>query len=162
MIVVCDTSPICYLLLINQIEVLPQLFGQVIIPQAVRDELLAEGSTAVIQSWISQPPAWLEIRSASVVLTELPEKLGAGEREAISLAVSLDAALIVLDDFDARQASFSLGLTVTGLLGVLYQAGLQRLIDFPSAIKQLQQTTFRASPTLIQSLLERYWKSLEQ
>lgn len=85
MIVVCDTSPICYLLLIDQIEVLPQLFGRVIIPQAVRDELLAEGSAAVIQSWISQPPAWLEIRSIAIMLTELPEKLGAGEREAISL-----------------------------------------------------------------------------
>lgn len=55
-----------------------------------------------------------------------------------------------------KQASFSLGLTVTGLLGVLYQAGLQRLIDFPSAIEQLQLTTFRASPALIQSLLELY------
>jgi predicted nucleic acid-binding protein len=41
MTVVCDTSPICYLILIRQIDVLPQLFGQVLIPAAVRDELLA-------------------------------------------------------------------------------------------------------------------------
>lgn len=41
MIVVSDTSPLCYLLVIEGIEVLPQLFGRVIIPQRVRDELLA-------------------------------------------------------------------------------------------------------------------------
>jgi predicted nucleic acid-binding protein len=59
MIVVSDTSPLCYLLLIDLIEVLPQLFGRVIIPQRVRNELLAPGAPKVVQEWISQPPDWL-------------------------------------------------------------------------------------------------------
>ncbi len=95
--VVCDTSPICYLLLIDQIELLPQLFGQIIIPIAVRDELLAEGSSDSIQRWIADPPSWLDVQSVITPL-KLLEKLGRGEQEAISLAVSLEATLIVLDD----------------------------------------------------------------
>jgi len=59
--VVCDTSPICYLLLIDQIELLPQLFGQITIPIAVRDELLAEGASDTIQRWIADPPKPLNL-----------------------------------------------------------------------------------------------------
>lgn len=159
--VVCDTSPICYLLLIEEVDILPQLFSQVIVPQAVRDELLAEGSSAIIQSWISQPPSWLDIQVVTNPLLELPKKLGMGEREAISLAANLSGALIVLDDFEA-QVAISLRLTVTGLLGVLYRAATQGLLDLPNTLERLQQTTFRASPALLQSFLERYQKSLEE
>lgn len=62
MIVVANTSPICYLLLIGCLDVLPMLFGRVTIPQAVCDELWEEGAPAVVQAWIAQPPAWLEVR----------------------------------------------------------------------------------------------------
>ncbi len=82
--------------------------------------------------------------------------MGRGEREAISLALTLGGMLIVLDDFEARQAALSLKLTLTGLLGVLYRAATQELLDFPSTIKRLQQTTFRASPILLQSFLAKY------
>ncbi|MGK7902999.1 MAG: hypothetical protein AB4352_16630 [Hormoscilla sp.] len=56
MTVVSNTSPLCYLLLIDQINLLPQLFGQITIPQAVSDELGASESLAILQSWIAQPP----------------------------------------------------------------------------------------------------------
>ncbi|BAZ14430.1 hypothetical protein NIES4071_62740 [Calothrix sp. NIES-4071] len=124
MTVVCDTSPLCYLILINHVEILP--------------------------------PSWLDIQPVTTLLPDLPSKLGAGEQEAISLAFQLNATLIILDDMDARVEALQRNLTVTGLLGILYRAGTQELIDFPNAIKQLQQTTFRASSTLIQSLLNRY------
>ncbi|NJR57464.1 MAG: DUF3368 domain-containing protein [Cyanobacteria bacterium CRU_2_1] len=156
MIVVCDTSPICYLLLIEQIQILPQLFNQVTISSAVQNELLEEQTFSLIQTWIADPPAWINIQPVSQPLDNLPVKLGAGEREAISLAVNLQAGLIILDDWDARQAALSQGLTVTGLLGVLYRAGTQNLLDFYNAIERLQQTSFRASPILIQQFLERY------
>jgi predicted nucleic acid-binding protein len=92
------------------------------------------------------------------VLPNLSSKLGIGEQEAISLAVQLNAALIILDDMDARQVAIAHGLNVTGLLGVLYRAGTQDIIDFPNAISRLQLTTFRASSNLIQSFLERYYQ----
>jgi predicted nucleic acid-binding protein len=50
MIVVADASPICYLLLIGHAELLQKLFGQVVIPQAVRDELNAEGAPAIVRT----------------------------------------------------------------------------------------------------------------
>lgn len=51
--------------------------------------------------------------------------------------------------------AISLDLRVTGLLGVLDEAGRQKLVDFPEALARLQQTTFRASSKLIQSLLQK-------
>lgn len=156
MIVVCDTSPICYLLLIEQIQILPQLFSQITIPPAVQNELLAEQTFSLIQTWIVDPPTWVSIQPVSQLLNNLPANLGSGEQEAISLAVNLQANLLILDDWDARQAALSQGLLVTGLLGVLYKAGTQNLLDFYDAIDRLQQTSFRASPALIQQFLERY------
>jgi predicted nucleic acid-binding protein len=54
MIVVCDTSPICYLLLINQIEILRVLYNVVTIPQTVALELSALDSPPVVKNWIAQ------------------------------------------------------------------------------------------------------------
>lgn len=156
MIVICDTSPICYLLLIEQIQILNQLFNQITIPSAVQKELLAEQTFSQIQAWIADPPPWVSIQPVSQLLDNLPSNLGPGEQEAISLAVRLQANLIILDDWDARQAALSQGLTVTGLLGVLYRAGTQGLLDFYNSIDRLQQTSFRASPALIQQFLEKY------
>ena len=81
-----------------------------------------------------------------------------GEQETISLAVQLNAALIILDDMDARQAAIAQGLNIIGLAGVLYRAGTQNIINFPNAISKLQFTTFLASSALIQSFLDRYYQ----
>ena len=135
---------------------LPALFGQITIPLAVHDELLAEGAAENIQAWIASPPEWLVIQPVLDPLDDLPATLGPGEREAIGLAVRLKATLIVLDDLDARQAAQTYGLTVTGLLGILYRAGMQELLDFPETIARLRQTSFRVAPALIEQLLEQY------
>ncbi|WP_286825823.1 hypothetical protein [Microcystis sp. LSC13-02] len=52
MIVVSDTSPINYLLLIDQIDLFPRLFGQIIIPDVVRGEMLDADAPAILQQWI--------------------------------------------------------------------------------------------------------------
>jgi predicted nucleic acid-binding protein len=56
MIVVSDTSPICYLLLIGEIDILPQLYGQVIIPTTVYQELCDPKSPFLIRNWLQQIP----------------------------------------------------------------------------------------------------------
>jgi predicted nucleic acid-binding protein len=117
---------------------------------------LAEQTSSQIKPWIADPPSWVNIQPVPKRLDNLPSNLGAGEQEAISLAVNLQANLIILDDWDARQAALSQSLTVTGLLGVLYRAGTQGLLDFHNAIDRLQQTSFRASPVLIQQFMEQY------
>ena len=72
------------------------------------------------------------------------------------LAEQQEANLVIIDDSLGRQVAHSRGLRVTGLLGVLDEAARQNLVDFPKAISLLQETTFRASSQLIQSLLQRY------
>ena len=62
MIVISDTSPILYLLLINHLDLLPQLYGQVIIPEIVRNELVDPGAPVELQQWIANPPAWLQVQ----------------------------------------------------------------------------------------------------
>ena len=155
MIVVSDTSPICYLLLIGEIELLPQ-YGQVLIPQAVQQELAGGRSPAVVQAWIGQPPEWLVIQTVNIPSDSDLANLDLGERAAIVLALATKANLIVIDDLLGRQVARLRQLRVTGLLGILDEAARQKLVDFPEAIARLQQTSFRASSQLIQSLLQRH------
>jgi hypothetical protein len=62
MIVIADTSPINYLLLIDQIDLLPRLFQQIVIPDVVRDEMLNPDAPLTLQQWIADPPSWLTAR----------------------------------------------------------------------------------------------------
>lgn len=156
MIVVSDTSPICYLLLIGEIALLPQLYNQVLIPQAVQQELADERSPAIVQTWVSQAPEWLVVQTVDIPSDSELDNLDPGERAAIMLAVATGANLVMLDDLLGRQIALSRQLRVTGLLGVLDEAARQNLVNFPEAITRLQQTTFRASSKLIQSLLQQH------
>ncbi len=156
MTVVSNTSPICYLLLINEIDVLPQLYGQVIIPQAVYNELRASGSPLVLQNWIAQPPDWLKIRSVTTQPDTELEQIDIGEREAILLAEQLGISAILLDDKAARRIAIIRGLNVTGVLGILGDAATMGFLDLPAAIERLRQTGVLVSSSLIQSLLERH------
>ncbi len=156
MIVVSDTSPICYLVLIDGIELLQKLYGHVIIPQAVYEELMATGSPVKVQSWIIQHPNWLEVQfMVSEPDAELSQ-LDAGERAAIALAEQIKANLVILDERVARKVAMERGLRVIGLLGILGAAADRGLVNFAAMIDRLRQTNFWASPQLIQLLLERY------
>ena len=156
MIVVSDTSPICYLLLIGEIEILPQLYGQVLIPTQVYLELANPKSPSLILDWIEELPQWLRVQAVARSSTINLDILDPGEQEAILLAEQQRAVLIIIDDLLGRQVATSRGLKVTGLLGVLDEAARNNMIDFPSAISRLQQTSFRASSALIQSLLQKH------
>jgi predicted nucleic acid-binding protein len=63
MIVVADTSPINYLVLIEEIDVLTKMYGTVVIPRMVCEELLRPSGPETVRAWISQPPNWLEVRA---------------------------------------------------------------------------------------------------
>ena len=155
MIVVSDTSPICYLLLVGEIELLPQLYGKVVIPTRVKQELSDSRSPAVVRHWIENAPNWLTIETVSGDDPDL-EMLDAGEKEAILLAERERANLIIIDDGLGRKIARSRGLKITGLLGIFDEAAQQNLVDFPDAIACLQRTTFFALEKLIRSLLKRY------
>jgi predicted nucleic acid-binding protein len=151
--VVSDTSPICYLLLIGQIELLEALFQRVYIPSAVQDELAHPDAPAILRDWMASPPAWLEVRSAPAEEMSL-SRLHAGEREAILLAHELRAEVVLLDDRRARLAARESGLEVMGLLGVLSQAAKKGLVSLVDALDRLQRTSFRVNPRLLKAKLE--------
>jgi predicted nucleic acid-binding protein len=126
MIVVADTSPILYLVLIDQIGLLQSLYGNVIIPDAVAAELLAPASPTPVRSWISNPPGWIQVTSPTPEqLDAVAAELDLGERMAIALATAFSADLLLIDDARGRHEARRRHLVVTGTLGVLRTAAEQ-------------------------------------
>src|ERR1700683_3162918 len=101
-LVVADTSPLCYLLAIGHIELLPQLFGTVFIPEAVQDEIRDSGAPETLQEWATSLPSWVEVVSIAPGDYSPIRGLGPGERAAIALAVSIHADVILIDDRKGR------------------------------------------------------------
>jgi predicted nucleic acid-binding protein len=156
MLVVSNTSPISYLVAINQIDLLPRLFENITIPETVRNELNSPKAPLEVQSWIASPPNWLSVQALSCSQDLELQKLDAGERAAISLAQVLKSDLLLLDDLAARRVAASRGLVLTGVLGILDRAATQGWIDFADEIAKLQQTNFRAASSLVEKLLQKH------
>lgn len=154
MIVVADTSPVCYLVLVGCVDVLPAMFGRVEIPEKVCTELSAPDAPPAVAEWIANPPEWLTTHAVSHESDAGLEQLDAGERAAIILAEQLNADLIVLDEKLARRVAAQRGLKVTGTLGVLKESAARGLIDLPVAVERLRRTNFRSSPRLLKTLLD--------
>ena len=141
MIIVSDTSPINYLILIGQIDLLPQLFEQIIIPQAVYNELSDSLAPLSVQTWTIDTPSWLKIQPVSQPTDEIKNLLDPGESEAIILAQELNADLLLLDDMKARRIAKQRGLVITGILGILDQATNMKLINLPNTVQSLKNTS---------------------
>jgi predicted nucleic acid-binding protein len=156
MIAVADTSPVCYLVLIGEIDLLPKLFDQVRMPRAVLAELLDEDAPAAVRSWASNPPPWINIIDTPVLALSGLERLQAGERAAILLAESIKADMVLLDEKAARRAAAARGLGVTGILGVLVEAASRGLVELAPAIDRLRMTSFRATPALLKAALDHF------
>jgi len=90
MLVIADTSPLNYLAWIEAVEILPQLYGKVMIPAEVRDELLAVDAPAIVRSWAGNLPDWVEVCESNPVLRDDPRwlVLDLGERAALALAAA--------------------------------------------------------------------------
>ena len=155
MLVVADTSPLPYLVLIGHEAILPTLYERVVIPPAVVADLQQSRTPELVRAWVAHSPVWLEVRRPERVLDarQFP-RLGAEEREAIALALELEAPLLLIDDADGRAEAERQTLTATGTLGILEAAAIHGLMDLPGALARLQATTFRARPELFQDLLE--------
>jgi predicted nucleic acid-binding protein len=87
MIVIADTGPINYLIRIDEIEILPKLYGRTLVPPSVCDELKDARAPESVRWWIAQPPAWFEIYAPSRVPDM--ELLGHGSARANAMRFSL-------------------------------------------------------------------------
>ncbi len=100
---------------------------------------------------MQSPQIWLEISHADRSYFTPLEPIDIGETEAIALALELKADAILIDETDGKEDALRVGL----VQAILENAAIQKLIDLPSVITLLQQTTFRATPKLYQDLLDR-------
>ena len=156
MIVIADTSPLHYLVLLEHTEVLQHLYGRVIIPRAVVRELQAERTPPRVRQWIASPPSWLEVREITVPPDSALAELDPGEREAIALAEALRADALILDEKRGRREAERRKLRVIGTVRVLDDAAEADLVDLPAALKRLQAFGFYLDTKLMQLLLERH------
>lgn len=149
-VVVCDTSVLSYLALIEQLHLLPKLFGHVTIPRTVLAECLHPEAPELLRGALTP-----ELPSFAVSLVggpNLPEtaSLDPGEAEAISIAWHHRSdSLLLIDEKQGRAIATSLGLQVRGLLGLLMEGHRQQFLEFDSAIERLKPLGFRLSEQLI-------------
>jgi predicted nucleic acid-binding protein len=157
-LVVADTGPLNYLVLIGASDLLAKLFETVLVPQAVCDELRHPAAPAAVRAWAALPPAWLDVRPSPVTANDDPawRILDAGERAALALARALNADLVLMDDRAGVAVAHQHGFAVTGTLGVLDLAARRGLIDLSDAFTRLKATNFRYRPEILDALLTQH------
>lgn len=155
MITVSDTTPIHYLILIRRESILPAIFDNIIIPEAVALEMQHENTPDAVSDWIVDPPEWVSIRRASSALMQNISGLGQGETAAIAIAIEEKADAVLMDDRKAIREARKNGLTVLTTFAVLELAALKNLIDLEGVLKELSTTSFRMPP---EEIVEEYLK----
>jgi predicted nucleic acid-binding protein len=112
-----------------------------------------------VRAWAAQPPAWLEVRTVSSAIEDPAwRSLDIGEREALALARTLGADLVLMDDRAAVAVARQLGLAAIGTLGVLDLGARRGLIDLEAAFTRLKATSFRYRPEIMDALLAEHTK----
>jgi predicted nucleic acid-binding protein len=147
-VVVADTTPLNYLILIGRADLLSALFCEVIIPEAVLAELHDPKAPEAVTRWLESSPAWLRI--AKVRQLDESVRLGKGETEAISLAIEQRVKGVLMDERRGRAAAEARGLLPIGTLNLIDLADERPLFDGIEALNDLRGTTFRAAPELLE------------
>ncbi|MDQ3013028.1 MAG: DUF3368 domain-containing protein [Acidobacteriota bacterium] len=153
--IVSNTTPLNYLILIECVEVLPALYGEVLIPEAVLLELQHGGTQQVVREWMASSPVWLKLQQVTQIIPASLQRLRIGEAQAIALAEQVNIPNLILDDRAAREEAVRRGLIVVGTLRVLYAAAEVGLCNLPIAFDRLRQTSFRATRSLFSYFLEQ-------
>ncbi len=154
MVIISDTSCISNLYQINSLLILNEVFGKILVPTKVSEELIFFHGNSFISI--------LELNNIQIrqnkqyhIQRELSKyRLDVGEVEAIALAIELNASLII-DEKKGKAIAINLGIEAVGLLGVLLLAKQKNIIP---SLKQLLddlklKTTFRFSNSLYNQLL---------
>ena len=152
-VIVSDTSPLHYLILIGAAELLPRITREVLIPPAVARELADPSTPEEVRNWMSAPPAWLKL--AAPHSTDDSLGLDPGETEAISLALERGILTILIDERKGFRVAAQRGLQPIGLLAVLEFAASNRWISFEEHLSRLRNTTFRLNERLLAGIRER-------
>ena len=157
--IVADTSPLFYLAALGRLSLLRQLYGRLTVPDSVWAEALV-GDSEIPNTKpaleAARESGWIIIRPCVPPLMDLRlADLDAGERDALTLAVTLRADLVIIDELEGRAEAVRLGLTITGTVGVLIEAKRRGLLPaIGPELKRLQdETTFWLSRHMEQTAL---------
>nr|QNO49852.1 hypothetical protein HMIKAMFF_00012 [Methanosarcinales archaeon ANME-2c ERB4] len=140
---VSDASPLILFAKIGRLNLLLQLFTEIVIPIQVRDEVTKhdDESSSLIISEIENE--WIKVEEVelSPEISNIGEKLGLhrGEMYAISLAMHLGIMEFLVDDKMARVAARMSGLMSIGCLGVVMRAYETEIVTRDDAIESIQQ-----------------------
>jgi predicted nucleic acid-binding protein len=131
-VIVADTSPLSYHVLIGLIDVLPKLFNRVLVPDEVIRELRASAAPPDVRAWAEALPEWIDVSPAGQADSEDMPHLDPGERAAITLAQVHPHTLLVIDDAAGRREAARRGIVCTGTVegarhGYLSQDSSSRL-----------------------------------
>jgi uncharacterized protein len=150
-----NTSPLLYLHQVGQLSILPKLYGMIIAPAAVEQELSVGRARGVDVPDVTVLD-WLQIQTIESALT-VPNivDLGRGEAEVIALGLQNPTGLLILDDQLGRRIAALSQLRYTGTLGVLIKA---KQVGYLTAVRpivaKLQTEGMWLTPTIVQTTLE--------
>lgn len=141
---VSNTSCLIALEVIGRLDLLADQYRSLLIPPAVAHE------------WGVPTPPWITVLGVQnqTAVQVLRLHLGHGEAEAIVLSLEVAAQRLILDDQRARNIAASLGVQVTGTLGIVLRAKQVGLIPLVRPLlEDLDQAGFWLSPSLVQQAL---------
>jgi len=156
-LVLSDASPLIALALVNGLNWLPHLFGEIGMPREVEREVLpgrgAPGESAI---WQALQQDWLSVIEPTPIGPELPD-LDEGEAACIRIGLAHDfGALILMDERAGRAVAQERGLAVVGTASVIGSAKAQGLIPSARAVFDvLHRSDFRISAEVIRTVLAR-------
>lgn len=155
---IVNATPLIALALVDQLELLRQIFDQVIVPESVYNEVSGHGSERPGAEAIAQA-IWLQIETPQTRPTIEPVLMGLdqGELDVLLLAQETQPDWVIIDERLGRRAARALGLPLKGTVGVLLTAGLAGLrakSDLMADMSQMMAKGIRLSPHLHQWLQE--------
>jgi predicted nucleic acid-binding protein len=153
--IVADTTVFRYLVVLEVVEILPALFGHVLVPPAVVSELQRASTPARVRTWSATLPPWVRLQSPSLPPDPMLSALGAGEQEAIQLMHEQQAPLLVTDDREAYNTALIRGIPVTRTLRILEMAAERGLLDFPTMATRLRAAGFYMPEDVVEEMLAR-------
>jgi predicted nucleic acid-binding protein len=155
---VSNTTPLRYLIAIEQEHLLGKLFEKVFVPVAVHEELTDARTPEIVRRRVASFPSWFEVRTVDETrMPTFPVTLHRGERQAILLAEALRADVLLIDEQIGRTIALSRNIPLSGTLGVLERADRMGFVsNFPQVLQRLKASGFFIAETLEQQLLDRH------
>ncbi|MBN1314803.1 MAG: DUF3368 domain-containing protein [Anaerolineales bacterium] len=158
MIIVSNTTPLIGLASIGRFDLLQQLFGEIIIPEAVYNESVTAGHETGGAKREVSGANWIKIKKVQdrLAVEVLLDELDLGEAEVIVLARELDADWVLMDEKKGRRKLNQLGIQKIGTVGILLKAKELNLItSIKNDLVQLHEKGFSISQSVMDTVLER-------